>query len=152
MDGNMQQPERPQAAGAPESHATIPLLNEYLSLITSSNTLEGALGNVAALSNTRRVYQLIADMDSAHWPTRERATRTVSEMGMPAAPHLSNALESNTLTLEQRRRVQQSLDTIVRAQPLQSLFSHLTNETSPGHLQRLIREHAASRVERNQPY
>ncbi len=152
MEGNMQQPEREAAPRPPESRATVPLLNEYLSLMTSSNTFEAALGNVASLANAQRVYQLIASMDSSHWPTRERATQAAERMGWPAAAHLANARESGTLTLEQRSRVDRSLDYILRGQPLQFLMSQLNNEATPRRLQSLIRDHLSSRLERNAPY
>ena len=152
MDGNMQQPDREAAPRPPESRATVPLLNEYLSLMTSSNTFEAALGNVASLANAQRVYQLIASMDSSHWPTRERATQAAERMGWPAAAHLANARESGTLSLEQRRRVEGALEHIISAQPLQFLMSQLNNESTPRHLQSRIRDHVRSRLERNQPY
>jgi hypothetical protein len=67
-----------------------------------------------------RVEKAIADLDSDEFPTREAASKALAEIGEPALPFLTNALQG-TLSLETRRRLEQFVTMLTREPGLDEL-------------------------------
>ncbi|HEY7307786.1 MAG TPA: sigma-70 family RNA polymerase sigma factor [Gemmataceae bacterium] len=60
-------------------------------------------------ANTAKINRLLADLDSEQFETRERATRGLQALGMPAVPAMRRSLREQP-SLEVRRRLEQILE------------------------------------------
>jgi WD40 repeat protein len=60
----------------------------------------------------KRVGPLLADLDSARFAVRERASRQLLQLGEPAVPALRRALSRPGTSLEFRRRIEEVLDRV----------------------------------------
>lgn len=64
----------------------------------------------ASKTDAQRVIQLIDELDSEDFETRDRAMKALEKLGASPAPALARALAGGSRTLEMRRRLQQLLD------------------------------------------
>lgn len=105
----------------------------------------------AVAPEARRVTRLLADLDSADFPMRERATRELEKLGETVVPSLRRALVDRP-TLEVRRRIEGILarQPIVNLRPLRAIevLEHIGDRESRQVLQTLAEGMPEARLTR----